>query len=545
MIDMQYFKSACAIIFSSLYVLMLDVITYSSRTLERTLVLPIIIMLIICYRIPIDSIRQFMNEYGRWILLIWGTIFVQILIISTGGLNSPFLILVHIFMISLSFFISFQVAVLFLTASFAVIFIDLSLSQNLNSFILADPSLVILQLTSLIVIIPIAYIISQQYHMKDMLFTMLRLKTKTDEAVIKRLREMIIVTDTKLNILSVNASVEKTLQKSKSELLKSPIFEALSLRDKTGALVSADTFFTHDFNVKRHNGADAYILLRSSLRKRSVYVSTQPVRDLKGKVVQIIFIISGLDTTQSRNDIINATLEKARGRYEAMRDNLIHHLSMEDSAFMQAQLTVLNEIENDIYTAQLFSISPAESTKTLIDLAKLSRHIVQSNLEFAKAFKVPIDFGMFNFGWNDIAPLTVKSYPVIPEQLTGPFFTASCDVVKLELMVKKILHMAICLASTEPDPQVILSIGRQKADLLVIKITGRSAYVKKERLSDLFIPFYGALFDATALHSGSGLEGYLVSILSADMCIPVKTVYIPSLRNVEFTLSIAKNVHLA
>src|SRR5579859_1905452 len=215
---MQFIITILTFILSSLYVLFLDYIASSTRSLQKALILPIVILLFALYRIPKISWKDFLNNHEKWIFLFWGTALVQMLVLATGGLHSPFLILIHLFMIGLCFIFSFWAALFFLVTSFIVIFLDIAFHQNIVSVFLDDPSTLILQVVSLISIIPIAYVVSQKYHVKDWLSSVLRKKVLTDETILESLHELIIVTDSNLRILSVNDAVERTLRQSRSEL---------------------------------------------------------------------------------------------------------------------------------------------------------------------------------------------------------------------------------------------------------------------------------------------------------------------------------------
>jgi PAS domain-containing protein len=229
---------------SSGYSLLLDHLAYSSRGIQKALVLPVIILMIVIYYSPVSTWNAYMKHHGRWFFLFGGTVLVQTLIVATGAFQSPFLVLIHLFMIALSFLFSFSIAVIFLLLSLIVLFLDVSAMHNLIIFFQKDLSTIILQMVSFVTIIPMAYIVSQQYHIKEAISNAIRTKVTTDEAILERVNELIIVTDTHLRILSVNDAVERTLQKSRSELIDKPLFDMFLLKDVTGALVK-EALLTH------------------------------------------------------------------------------------------------------------------------------------------------------------------------------------------------------------------------------------------------------------------------------------------------------------
>src|SRR5882724_445421 len=229
---MQFWLSILTLFLSSVYVLLLDHIAFSSRSLQKALVAIIITLLFVLYRYARHSWKEISTWYGKMFFVFWGTTLVQLLVIATGGFQSPFLVMIHFFMIGLSFIFSFSLAVFFLFSCLIVLFIDVSFFPNAFALLVNDPGLTLLQFASLLVIIPIAYIISRQYHMKDALAGALRAKIQTTEAIIQSLPELIIVTDEYFKILSTNDATVRTLQRSRSELLDKPLFDILLLKDK-------------------------------------------------------------------------------------------------------------------------------------------------------------------------------------------------------------------------------------------------------------------------------------------------------------------------
>ncbi|HSW96812.1 MAG TPA: PAS domain-containing protein [Candidatus Saccharimonadales bacterium] len=522
---MQLLISIITFLLSSIYVLFLDHIAASARSLEKALILPIVILLFAIFRISRISWKEFENNNEKWIFLFWGAALVQMLVLATGGLQSPFLILIHLFMIGLCFIFTFPVALFFLISSFVVIFIDISLHQSITSLFLEDPSSMVLELISLISIIPIAYVISQKYHVKDWLSSVLRKKVLADETILESLHELIIVTDADLRILSVNDAVERTLLQSRSELMYTPIFNALLLKDKEGKLVTKETFFPGgDISEEPIVLPDAFTIVKSSLPQRDVTIEIQPIKDTETNINQLSFILSSVQQLAQTGNTTNLMIERARVTYEAMNEDIKKKLSQTQSTEIQAQLLLLGKIESDIYNVLLLKGGLIKNNASRIDIAKLGKNIVALEQDFAKAFHVSVDFKLNNFGTKDIEPLTVKNFQVTPEELTGPFFTVACDVKNVELVIKKLLDVSVLLSSTEKNPHVLVEIGREEKNTIIIKIIGSCPAIKKEEQWDMFIPYYGVLLDKTNLHLGSGLEGFLVKTISDSLNLALEII---------------------
>lgn len=523
---MQTVWAALIFLFSSGYVLVLDYFAFSSRGLQKSLVLPLFIFLFIIYRSSVSSWKTFITQQGKWFLLLWGTILVQTLVIATGGLQSPFLILLHLSMIAISFFVTFTAAFVFLLFSFIVILVDISFNHNVLAFFITNPSTIILQIVSLFSIIPLAYIISQQYHVKELLSTMLREKVTTDEAILESLKELIIVTDPQLNILSVNDATEQTLQKSRSELVSKPLFRVLLMKNKKGTIATKKLFFPDGNTSKEPRKLlDEFTIINAPALRNTVTIQTQVIKNAQAQISQISFVLNFAETLPTQADSLVIGIEKARTKYEAMSENFKKQLLNANLPEVQSQMVLLEKIENDIYNAHALTVSPVRTQQSRIDIAKLGEQLVSLQQNFAKSLNVQINFAINNFGQKDIEPLTVKNYPVKPHELTGPFFTVPCDVKQTEILIKKLLDLSVFLAAGNTNPKVKFEIDREGTDSVTVTVSGPCPTMSEENRAKLFIPNYGKLYPVTSLHAGSGLEGYLIKTITDRLGVPLEMHY--------------------
>src|SRR5689334_12184188 len=137
---MQTLIASLIVTISSCFILVLDYIAVSPRSLLKALAVPMGSLIILFYIYSKISNKPRLETFEKFSILFWATISVQMTVVATGGLQSPFLILIHLFMIGISFIYDFLLATIFLLISFAVLIIDISLHQNLFEFVLNDPS---------------------------------------------------------------------------------------------------------------------------------------------------------------------------------------------------------------------------------------------------------------------------------------------------------------------------------------------------------------------------------------------------------------------
>lgn len=529
---------SCVIfILASTYVLLLSYFAGSSFMIQRTIVLPILIVLLLIYSTSFSSWRELINNVSRWIILATFTIFIQLIIISSGGIKSPFLIFIHLFTIGISLIFSFSVSLLFLLASFIIIAIDISFRQNLLTLLLNDPYTTILQIFSLIPIIPVSYIISQHYHFKDKLSKTLHAQVIRDETILANLEELIIITDTKLRILSVNDAVEKTIQKSDSEMIGQSIFEILLLMDNKGKLINKETFLPNDKSQPK-NISDEFILINSRLPKRRIHLLMQPIKDPENNINQISFIISNVDQKDSKKDTMSITLNRAKTKYDAISEKIKQELLNNSLSDVRMEIILLEKIQNDMYMLQTLKDDLKNNYKTRVDVSQLCKQTIFREQDFASGIKVPIEFKILDFGIKDIAPLTAKNFPIRTDNFTGPFFTVLTDIKRFTVIIKKLLDIGIFLASTETNPFTSLTIQKDNKNIITIKITSSCLDLSEEELVDITHAYYNKLYNKTNLHIGSGLEGYLAKTLCDELHIPLDIKHKD--KTITFSLSLKK-----
>src|SRR5689334_17090070 len=95
------------LVLSSAYTIFLLHIATSAYVLQKALAFPVIILFLSFYFSSSSSWKKILTTNGKWLLLFVCTTVIQLLILSTGGLKSPFLILIHLLMVGLSFLFSF------------------------------------------------------------------------------------------------------------------------------------------------------------------------------------------------------------------------------------------------------------------------------------------------------------------------------------------------------------------------------------------------------------------------------------------------------
>jgi hypothetical protein len=487
------------------------------------------------------SYNHYLKNEGKWFLLFFITLLSQLIIVSTGGIYSRFFILVHLFILGSGLFFSFYIALVYVSFTLIVI-ATITVSNPLyQSLLLEDPVTPILYLLSSISILPLSYLIAERYHLKDTMTRVLRRQIEVEDALLEDISDLIIITDKNFRTLSVNDAVEKTIYRSRVELLNSVLFDYIFLKYKDTGLLNAkivsDMIHPGDTTPVVLQGIKLIVANAASPRTVNVQIKTLPV--LSGGEYQISFIISNmLDASQK---LTPTNLELAITKHQAMITDLRRSLLMKHDPEDVVRLLSITKTEEDILTTWTLDELLARKQKMYVDIAQLCIRTLDAEKDFAESFHVPLDFKFINFSKKDIEPLLTGNLTITHEQLTGPFFTVQSDIRLTGFVFDKLLTIAILLASTEKDPLVQVSIERDENNDIVVQIIANCAASKQGQENDIFSKYYGKLGTSTNLHLGSGLEGFLVKYITDHLAIPLQIIPDHETKKLTFRLRFSPN----
>jgi hypothetical protein len=123
----------------------------------------IIILFNIVY---ITSLKTKLKRYIPNALFFSVLLCLELLLVATGGLYSPFLVLVYLASFAIGFFFDFKSFLLFLNSILLVLLLNMILNAKLLSSIQEDPWKFYLYLGLFVVILPITYVLIKQISSK-------------------------------------------------------------------------------------------------------------------------------------------------------------------------------------------------------------------------------------------------------------------------------------------------------------------------------------------------------------------------------------------
>lgn len=541
----EFVLSAFIFILSSAIVVLFYLLNVSFRLSQQTIIVLLVVLLIVLNALQLPSVRSFAVKRGKWYLLFVATLMVELFVYTTNGIYSPFLFLIYLYVIGTSFLYRPYVPLLFLLFFVLGLLAQILYDKDLYAIFQNDPGTAVLYGITLFSIVPLVQVLAQRYHLRESVSRVLSTQLKVEEAILSGLNELIFITDTNLRILSANDAVEITLHHSRTELFQKNIFSILFLRDTDNKLIGnhsihLDKILTEKSVQTIH---DATLLTSSSANKK-VTLQVKPITDLEGNVDQISFIISD-DTQAVDEDLmqLSNSLQIIQTKNTATFEEVKQHLKKPEFEQLRFRLMLLERSEEDVQTAQsLVANTNLDEKYSLIDLAKLGKHMLDMEQDFARAFGVPLQFALPNFGRKDIEPLITKDMQVSPQELTGPFFTSKCQVKYVTYILQKLTQISILLASTQLSPLVLISIERRGPAAIIAKISATTPPLTPVELDSVFIPNYGKLGNKTHLRFGSGLEGSLAKTLAHHLRLPFDAKIVPDEYHITFTLTLPREV---
>ena len=109
------------------------------QSLLQALAAILLAAVIIVSRIVFLKSKQLHGQLYRYLLLFISALFVQLLVITTGGFLSPFVILLYLFTLGISFLFNLQSSISFLVFSALTLTANIFLNSQMQAIFRDDP----------------------------------------------------------------------------------------------------------------------------------------------------------------------------------------------------------------------------------------------------------------------------------------------------------------------------------------------------------------------------------------------------------------------
>lgn len=516
-----------------------------SQRKQQIIAVLLVILLVFVARAVFANSPLTKKRWFKVTSLSFSSLLVQMLVISSGGMYSPFLPLIHFFTAGVSFIFNISVALSFLALSAILLFLDIQLDPNIHSFFLNDPWTAVLLSISFLVMVPISFLIARSYHLKDSLSKILSEHIKMgqirEESILSGLNELVIVTDLNLGVLYLNTQAEKELGFSTNEVLHHHLFSILSLRDEAGNPASAQSLSVDKALIDKASRiiSDFYFYGKKRVK---VSIQLKPILDLAGRVIQLVFVVTDAKFGNANSYQSHTNLEQARSKYNAMFDDLRKTLLLTQSQELVAKIELLHKIEEDLLISTELEDHPIKEMIRFQDAALLCKQVVVTKRNFGRGLKVPIVFSLPDSEVSESSLLSLVESNATESMIPISDFTIPADFRWLTVMVEKLLDICLLLSMSEQTPQVDVFLHRDAVNVY-ISILVRCSTVNQKNADDLFVEQFGNLAVSTGLRFGSGLEGYIIKMIKDQLNIPLEIKFYNKPQQIMFTISLSKKPH--
>lgn len=480
--------------------------------------------------------------------------FLQLLVLSSGGFYSPFLILFHLFAISISFMLNIWAAVGFLGFSVATLGVGTLLDSRLHSLFTGDPWSAILILLSFVAIIPLFLLISSSYRLKEaiskILSTQLRLTSaqleltkRRGESLLEGLSDLVVVTDLNLKILSLNEAAIRALKLSSAEALGQFFLDVIYLKDLNGKSVDPQFLSLGDVleNGTAHLINDLLLYTKNSISPKRINLGIHPTKNLEGHIDQIVFIISNFYDDKHSN-VAYKNIEKAALRHKSLLEAIKNELQEKNMRELKSKIELLGNTEEDILTATEIIANGVKSGFNLSDAANLMQHILADKKSFAEGLAVSLELRLSKEFTDQFTTLEIEEGKLVPVAFTSQYFTALVEPRWFDILMKKILDLVILLSLKKNPAHVLVFMSYDKESVKIDVGCAYPAPVPQDFEKLLLTEFYGSLGADADMALGSGLEGYLIKTITTLMNIPLYVNYREDSQMLNFSVQLSKGL---
>ncbi len=540
----MFSKEAVVFFLSSVLTLTLIYYRVPIKTLQQIIALFLVGMLIILNRFIVKRANSTIATLSHVVLLFLAAVIVQLIVLSSGGFFSPFLILLHLFTLGSSFLLNLQASVSFLVFALMALIASVWFNPEFLTLFKSDPFSVALYVISFIVIIPLVQLLNRTYNVKDTLYKILsenlQIGKLREKSILQGLSELILITDGDLKILSVNQAVEILVKLSSEQISGKSLLETISLKYKDGTKGSKDNLSINQV-IKDHAARIIKdFFLAGEDGSTPVTIQVRPIVDLQGKVSQFVFVIKE-GSIPSEYSLMHGDLDQAQKKSQMVFEDFKNRLSQAKIPLnLRIEAEFLRKMEEDLFIARELEDHIIKENIKLFDIAEICQQTVLKLSDLAKYLNVSLEFILPSEELSEKALLNLKQKQVSDATLSISDFSVLIDPKWFFILIEKLLEIAILLSFGERERKVQVSLSKEN-NVINVNVGLSYPVLAEQARAQLLVKYYDQMGIKTNLRLGSGLEGFIAQRISTDLNIEleVKSEYYPS--RLTFNLKLSKN----
>lgn len=512
--------------------------------LQQAIAFMVVVLLLLLNRLILTRSRP-PGPVPKLLLIFLAALLFELIIFTSGGFYSPFLIIFHLFAVAASFLISLRTAIVFLVMAVLALLADLWIDPQLQLLFISDPGPIILYTLSFLAIIPLYYLIGSRYNVKDavvkILTRQIKLSELREQTLLSGLSDIVLILDTNLRILSFNEAAERVLGLSAPEIANRKLFEIVFLKDINGRIVDNKLLSIDQVIADKTTHIVNKLLLytKNTAMPRTVNIQVKPGVNLEGAVDEIILVVSGITDLDRGENLPHQGLEEAGLRYKAMLESIKNELQAKNLTSLQVKTMLLGKSEEDLLLAREIEDHGIKPKSALVDVAELIRRNIVSEQVLAGQLHVNLEFSFDEHYLLEASTHIPKGSNFSPQMLTSAYFTVNFDMAWLDLLIKKILDLSLLLVAGQSNPAVKIRLSYDQDDVIAAFVCTLSVAPEAD-LNQLLLPYYGVFKEYGRLRLGSGLEGMLIRAIAVLMNIKYDIRFQEKLPAAVFTFRLSK-----
>lgn len=329
------------------------------------------VLIIFTTRVILPKVRSVSPHLTYFVEFIPLSLFVYLLVFSTGGLSSPFLVLTHLFAIAMAFLITPSVSVSYVAITVGLVIFNARTDPSAQALISESPFAVGLYILAYLAVLPfsnyIAKIYQQQGQWAQKLSQMLTTSKKQEANLLRNITDASLVISPSFVISFANDAAAEQTGFSRRELLGKKMPDVFKFKDSLGGNLSYDKLpFTSAVKTKGEFSLNGIQIAKKSGGFWRANLKVSPIIDHEGQVIALLLVIKDFSqkdlTLGSYYDKVAQKLtQESQGKIAAIARDLLLLLSLDAGVEGLSQFINFSQIvEDEVYGLQKTNFKNAQ-----------------------------------------------------------------------------------------------------------------------------------------------------------------------------------------
>lgn len=450
-----------------------------------------ILLIVVVTRFIIPKLQQKTPSLVYFLQFAPLSMFVYLLVFSTGGLASPFLVLTHLFAIGMAFLISPNVSMAYVAITVSFIVFNIKTDLSAQELLKESPFAVFLYIMAYGAILPFSQYIAKIYKQKETwvneLSQMLVTSKKQEENLLKNIEDAVLVLTKELEISFINKAVTEKLGYGEKDLLNHKFSEVFRIKDDNGNNVEIEKKipFSVVVNTKFEAKVDKLQISTKDNQFLRTNLKILPVIDHTGEVLGLMVIVK--EYSQLESEVSENFDSTERGLLAKTQEALIT---------FAADSLLMIRLESEISVGLSSFINLSE----IVENVMFSLEANAGNKKISLKCPSPADNKVLPKG-KVILPNKKCSFPVI-------FVLASQYL--LEKAIERLSRIAIALCDEGKEVNFEVKL---ETDVVKVEIKAPTHDIPADKVNFLFTKFFNQSLPVKNKNDITGLEVVIASLI--------------------------------